>query len=170
MFCRGGGKNSRMRKKTYEEKARAGTLKLETLRDAKLTVTDTIPKPQPYLTSAGKRIYKQICEHIRLHNTLCEIDTFYVSTIAHNYDIYQRMVKEIEKKEKEAVGSGYFQTFANGTQQNSPQLNLMSKAFDIIQKGSTALGLTVKSRDSILAFSKNATDEEGRPEDELNLN
>lgn len=158
-----------MRKKTYEEKALAGTVKLNQIREAKLDTVQTPPKPEKYLTAAGKKIFKRICEHIIEHNILCEIDSLGVSILAHNLDLYERMVKMIEEKEKEEPGSGYFQTFANGTQQNSPQANMLSKCLDNIYKYAKEFGLTVKSRDGILAFSKNATDEEGGEEDELNL-
>lgn len=158
-----------MRKKTYQEHAEAGTVRLDKMRVAKLEAVTTPPPPQKYLTTGGKRIYKKICQHIIQHNIMCEIDSFGISVLAHQFDLYQRMVEMVEEKEKRLPGSGYFQAFSNGVVQKSPEVQVMDKAIDQIFKYAKEFGLTVKSRDNIMAFSKAATDEDETVEEELNL-
>lgn len=136
--------------------------------EAKTVTTQEIPKPQPYLTTSGKKIFKAICSHLIEHNILCSIDGYYISMIAHNMDIYNRMMAVIEVKEEQEVNSGYFQVFQNGTVQNSPYFNAANKSFDIIEKGCQKLGMTPYSRDKILAFAK-IGEPEGDDDDELDL-
>lgn len=159
-----------MRRKTYQEAADEGANKLATMRANLLAVTQDPPKPERYLTTSGKKIFKKIVQHIIDHNLLCDIDSFGISTLAHNLDIYHRMVTTIEDKEKVKPGSGYFQQFNSGVVQKSPEVQLMDKALDNIYRLSKEYGLTVKSRDSMLSFSNKPTDEDGDLEDELNLN
>lgn len=151
-----------MNRKKYEKQAEGGAAMLKKVMDGKTVTTQEMPKPMPYLTSGGKKIFKAICAHLIEHNILCSIDGLYVSLISHNMDIYNRMMAMIEKKESEEEGSGYFQIFdRTGAVQNSPYFNAANKAFDIVEKGCAKLGLTPKSRDSILAFAK-----VGEPEDD----
>lgn len=159
------------RKKTYEEHALAGTVRLDKVREAELHTINEIPKAAKYLTKNGQRIYKQICTHLRLHNSLCEIDSHYVSGVARALDVYNRMVTTIEAKEAKIPSSGYFQVFPNGTKQFSPEYILMKNEWAAFADGCKALGLNLKSRDTILAFAK-STDDAGskQDEDELNLN
>ena len=156
-----------MRKKSIEEKVLLCTNRLDKVRKGTLYTVHDVPKPQPYLTKAGKKIYNAIAEHLILHEALCKVDSFYMSLVAHNLDLYNRMATYIEDREAECPNSGYFQTFPNGVVQNSPEFNMMNKAFDIAEKGCRALGMTVKGRDTILAFSKKGEDES---EDEFGLN
>lgn len=158
-----------MKKVDYEDKAIRGTERLDKLRDAHLTTVTKPPPPQPYLTTAGKRIYKAICQHLIDNQLLCEVDSYYASSIAHNLDLYNRMAKQIEDKEKKRAGSGYFQEFANGVVQASPYFTTMNKCFDIFEKGCRNLGMTAKGRDSILGFSKKSTEDDD-PYDEFGLN
>lgn len=157
-----------MKRTSYEDKATKGTARLEKNQAKDLNYTSKVPPAQPYLTTAGKRIYTAICKHLIKNQLLHEIDSYYASSIAHNLDLYSRLAKQIEEKEKLLPGSGYFQTFPNGVQQNSPQFNTMNKAFDTFEKGCRNLGMTAKGRDSILGFST-VKGEEGDPEDEFNL-
>ena len=156
-----------MRKKTYTEKARAGTLKLETLRDSKLNVTSQPPKPQTYLIGTGKKIYHEICEHIINHNVLCDIDSFNVSTLAYNFDLFARMARLINVRERKTTGSGLFFKTKTGYMQKSVEAQAMDTALGWIMKLSKEYGLTVSARDSILAFSKDSTEDED--EEELQL-
>lgn len=157
-----------MKRTTYEDKAIKGSAKLGKVKEGQTLTVSKAPPPQPYLTAKGKKIYQAICSHLIKHKLLCEIDSFYASSIAHNLDLYSRMATEIEKKEKELPNSGYFQTFPNGVQQNSPMFNTMNKAFDIFEKGCRNLGMTAKGRDSILGFAKTGKPDDD-PDDEFGL-
>lgn len=159
------------RKKTYEEHALAGTVRLDKVREAELHTINEIPKGAKYLTKNGLRIYKQICTHLRLHNSLCEIDSHYVSGVARALDVYTRMVIDIEEKESNLKGSGYFQIFKNDVKQFSPEYILMKNEWQAFCDGCKALGLNLKSRDTILAFAKSSDDDASKQDDdELNLN
>ncbi len=195
-----------MGKKTYEQAATEGKHVLAKVGEAKTIITQEIPKPQSYLSPAGKKIFKAICTHLIEHNTLCSIDGLYISSIALNMDLFVNMATLIAEKEASLAKSmkiwervkdtleeqvlndaspelyeelkahykakpgdgGYFQTFPNGVVQNSPYVNTMNKAFDIIEKGCQKLGMTPYSRDKILAFAK-IGEPEGDDDDELDL-
>jgi phage terminase small subunit len=158
-----------MRKKTYEEHVDAGTLRLDKMREAELHTVKEMPKPAKYLTKTGVKIYKEICVHLVLHDSLCEIDSHYVSGVARSLDVFIRMVNLIEEKETKKQGSGYFQVFQTGARQFSPEYMLMSKEWDKFETGCKALGLNLKSRDTIAAFAK-SNDDGPEGGDELNLN
>lgn len=157
-----------MRAKTYEEKALAGTVKLSKVRDSQLTTTQKPPKPQRYLTRNGKKIYKQICEHIIEHKILCEIDSYGISILAHNLDLYQRYIDIMETREAKKPGTGYIKMYSSGATAKSDESIIVDKAEEKIHKYAKEYGLTVKSRDGILAFSKQETDTE-QDENELDL-
>lgn len=157
-----------MKRTPYEDKAIKGTQRLAKVKEGQLATVTKAPQPQPYLTAKGKKIYQAICSHLIQHKLLCEIDSYYASSIAHNLDLYCRMAVMIEKAEKEVEGSGYFQKFQTGVVQPSPYFTTMNKAFDIFEKGCRNLGMTAKGRDSILGFAK-TTKETEDPEDEFGL-
>lgn len=157
-----------MRKKTYEEKALSGTLKLEKVREATLTTVQKPPKPEKYLSNNAKKIFRRICSHIIEHNILCDIDSLTLSMLAHNFDIYEEMARAIEEKNKKKPGSGYIKTYSSGATAKSDELIVMDAASNKIQTFAKEFGLTVKSRDGILAFAKAAVEDESEG-DELDL-
>jgi P27 family predicted phage terminase small subunit len=151
-----------MKPKSQAEKALSGTIRLdrtETKR-VKVVTTTQIPKPQPYLNANGRRIFKEICVHLLKHKALCKIDSFYVSTVAHSFDIYNRMAMLVESPDV-----GLIQEFKNGTRNISPEFSIMRSEWERLEKGCKSLGLNLKSRDAILAFARGAAEE--RPADPI---
>lgn len=157
-----------MKRTSYEDKAAKGTATLEKNKAAVLYTTHDMPKPQLKLTKAGTKIFKGICEHLIKHNTLCKVDAYYISVAAHQYGIYHAMSEKIDEMEAKNPGTGMFVTYPTGAVQQSPWLNTMNKAFDNFEKACRNLGLQVKARDPLLAFSKKASADED-PDDEFGL-
>lgn len=111
-----------------------------------------IPTPEKYLTTRGKRYYRQICEFLIESGTFEEIDKLYVSIAADSFDRYFTYVEELRKYSP-------IQVFPNGTKNHSPEYTILKKEYETLKDACNQLGLHTKARAKNKFFDKSITDE-----------
>jgi len=138
-----------MKKKTTAEKELSGTNRPDKTKVAK-GVKIEIPKPEPYLNAAQKKIYHRICEHINEHSLLQTIDSFYISQVAVSFHLIAKYTKLINKE-------GAIQTYESGATNVSGYYSILKGERLNLKDAIRQLGLTVKAREDLNSFSERIT-------------
>ncbi len=88
-----------------------------------------IPKPPVYLTDSAKVHYKHMAKELIKVKRLKEIHLPALESYASFRAIFEFACRKIREADQNEYGSGYFQTFKNGTvTQNSTWVNQMTAA------------------------------------------
>lgn len=136
--------------KSNERKETAGTLHNERVThtlpppEPTLNLPVTFPDPPEYLNETGIRAYKMICTHLNSVNALWPVDINMVNKAAFWTQLWEETVLT-------TIGNT-IQTFPNGTQQISPQIQVLDKAETHVRKYYELLGIGPKARESIGVF------------------
>jgi P27 family predicted phage terminase small subunit len=109
---------------------------------------DSLPVPPTYWNCVGrvKKIYREIGEQLLQTKKLQSFDKYALLMLAEALDEYLTMTDLIQVKEKKERGSGYIQTFKNGTTNVTTEQVVREKAFKRILQVSAKFGLTIRDR------------------------
>ena len=107
-----------------------------------------LPVPPTYWHCKGrvKKIYNDVGEQLLATKKLQSFDKYTLLMLAEGLDEYLTMTELIQKKEKDETGSGYIQTFKNGTTNVTTEQVVREKAFKRIIQLSGKFGLTIRDR------------------------
>lgn len=87
-----------------------------------------LPKAPAYLSASAAKHFKTMGESLIKAERLKETFLPGLEIFAVNMAQFEHANKEIERKNKRAMGAGYIQTFKNGTANISPEVSLRSAA------------------------------------------
>lgn len=136
-----------MKKKTTSIKNLTGTNRPDKAPQKLTSKLDKAPPPQKYLSTDARKIYRAICKHLLENNSLCEIDSYYVSMAALSFCDFAKFAKE-------ASENGYIQTYESGATNISTEYVIMRNERQAIETFCKNLGLNAKAREALIAFSK----------------
>ena len=121
------------------EKQKRGTNRA--VRDKKINVKDISQHPHPGvdLTLSQSTIYNRICDHLKEHGALMDIDCYIVGCMAVAIDVRNEAIRLMNAE-------GLIQEFENGTRNLSPEFSAFQKANNEIRQLSKCLGMDARSR------------------------
>lgn len=109
-----------------------------------------VPKPPVYLTDSAKEHYKAMAKKLIKHKRLKDIYLDALEAYASAKARWEFACRKIRELDKEEYGSGYFQSFKNGTvTQNSTWVNQQNQAWAIIEKCCKMFGLDPASEQGL---------------------
>ena len=109
-------------------------------------------KPQPYLTTTGKKIFKELISHVEKAK-IEEVDTYRLSDLAQALDMIARCTQEINKPTDKKQKNGV-QVTANGYTQVTGYVTVLDKYNKIAETLGAKYGLTPADREKIKAFAE----------------
>jgi P27 family predicted phage terminase small subunit len=109
---------------------------------------------QGYLTERGQEIYNEILDFIKDKGLDDSIDTFELSILANNFDMYGIASDAVK-------AHGYSQQTQSGYSQITADYTVMKQCADYIAKHSDKFGLNPSAREKIKAFSKKEKETDG---------
>ena len=104
-----------------------------------------LPKPPVFLDPGSKKFYKKIGELLIKTEVLREIHLTTLEMLATNYSQWAFAVREIARKNKEASGTGYIQTFTSQATNISTELVLKRDAEKAMRENLAAFGMDPQS-------------------------
>jgi len=103
------------------------------------------PKPPIYLTDSAKKHYKLMGTYLAKRQRLKDIYLTALEVYAESAAQFEWAVREIQRLNKEKIGSGYIQKFTSGAKNISAEVTLKDKSEDSILKCCKIFGLDPKS-------------------------
>ncbi|WP_121665260.1 P27 family phage terminase small subunit [Mesonia aquimarina] len=104
-----------------------------------------IPKPGTYLDSKAKSHFKRIAKILISANSLKRVHVPALEVMAENFSQWEWAVREIRKKNKEEMGTGYKQLYKSGAENISVELTIKRDAEKAIMQCFKQFGLDPKS-------------------------
>jgi len=146
-----------MRKKTDTEKARQGTLRKDRSEGKEqLPYLDKVPSPGKHLnvsmTPRARKLYEHFGAKLVQTGRLTELDLGYLVNLANAWDKYIWAEQEMARKNAEAPGAGYIQTFKSGATNITTEFSIAKEAQDQIMKISKQFGMGFRDRHSISGY------------------
>lgn len=145
--------------KSEAAKALAGTLKPSQVgrpkSEPKTKVAVTDAEPPAYLNDKGKMAFYALVKHLKKAESFWAIDVQLIGKAAFWMQLWEEAVMDV-------IGNTV-QTFPNGSQQISPQLQVLDKAETHVKKYYELLGIGPKAREALVAFQTNGSSEEQDP-------
>lgn len=123
--------------------------------EAVVIIPKTYPPPPDYLTDRGHSAYYAICEHLKRVDALWKVDAMLIGKAAFWMQLWEEAVIEVR--------GNTIQTFPNGAQQISPQLQVLDKAEQHVKKYYELLGIGVSAREGIGVFQVSGGDDAQDP-------
>lgn len=113
------------------------------------------PDPPSFLSRVkeGNRIYFDLARHANSVKELWAIDVYIVGQAAYWLALCEQTINDSD--------GTFIQTFSTGAQQISPKFQIIDKAEQHIKKYFDMLGIGIKSREGIGAFSNGKGEESG---------
>ena len=135
-----------MRKKSEKDKKVEGTKRRDRSKKATVVSISKIPTPPTYLSVRGKKIFKEIFNHVK-NNGALSIDTFMVASASF-------CLSEIEKYRKYLMQEPYraIQKYKTGAKNISAELVALQRYEAQFFKYSEYLGLDIRSREKLMSF------------------
>ena len=104
-----------------------------------------IPKAPAYLDTKAKSHFKKIAKLLIASDSLKRIHVPALEVLAENFAQWEWAVREMRKKNKEKLGSGYIQKFNSGAKNISVELTIKRDAEKAIMQCFKQFGLDPKS-------------------------
>lgn len=108
-------------------------------------VLSKLERPPSFLDAAAKRYYKKIGEVLITAKVLKRIHLTTLEMLATNCAQWEFAVKEITRKNKEAAGTGYIQTYTSKATNISTELVLKRDAEKAMRDNIAAFGMDPQS-------------------------
>lgn len=110
-----------------------------------------VPTPPKHLSDGAKRGYKNMGQFLAEAERLKKYYLPMLEVFAENYAQWEWACKAIKDKNAVKMGTGYLQTFKNGTQQISNEIISRNMAAEAMIKCSKIFGLDPKSEKELKA-------------------
>jgi len=104
-----------------------------------------IPKPGTYLDSKAKSHYKRIAKILIAANSLKRVHIPALEVMAENFSQWEWALREIKKKNKIKMGTGYRQKYESGAENISVELTIKRDAEKAIMQCFKQFGLDPRS-------------------------
>jgi P27 family predicted phage terminase small subunit len=114
-----------------------------------------LPAPPSYLSASAAKHYKKMGESLIKADRLKETFLPGLEIFAVNMAQFEHANKEIERKNKKAMGAGYIQTFKNGTANISPEVTLRNAAEKTLFQCLKQFGLDPRSEKDLRQPAEN---------------
>lgn len=110
-----------------------------------------VPKAPAYLDTKAKSHFKKLAKILITNDQLKRIHIPALEVMAENFAQWEWAVREIRKKNKDATGSGYIQTYGSGAKNISVELTVKRDAEKAIFQSIKQFGLDPKSEKDLKA-------------------